>query len=296
MKFKTLYAATLLIASSAVLADPITITTPSGTTDAFNSLVAGDLPVTSVYTNNGAISQGFETSELVGQTLAFSDAGGGTIGQFSPLIGTSSTAGYGEDWSLDFSYALAGWATFIDDIYNTGSPLFADGTMDQLATGFDAIFPTYTGGTFEFFYTDLNTTISTKVLELELDNVEITGSGIVFNALVNFDWYAGGDSFVEDFFIDESGFSFYELATAGGAVTEARDVHFRADFNVDNNVIPTCVDAACTTLERETNIDLSGVFSVPEPTSIAILGLGLLGLENGFHPEPSQLFYLGAAV
>ena len=29
---------------------------------------------------------------------------------------------------------------------------------------------------------------------------------------------------------------------------------------------------------------------------VAFLGLGLLGLENGFHPEPSQLFFLGAAV
>lgn len=29
---------------------------------------------------------------------------------------------------------------------------------------------------------------------------------------------------------------------------------------------------------------------------IAFIGLGLLGLENGFHPEESQLFFLGAAV
>ena len=29
---------------------------------------------------------------------------------------------------------------------------------------------------------------------------------------------------------------------------------------------------------------------------ISFMGLGLLGLENGFHPEPSQLFFLGAAV
>ena len=29
---------------------------------------------------------------------------------------------------------------------------------------------------------------------------------------------------------------------------------------------------------------------------IAFIGLGLLGLENGFHPEKSQLFFLGAAI
>jgi|TARA_B110000008_G_C16913905_1_gene541846 drug/metabolite transporter (DMT)-like permease len=29
---------------------------------------------------------------------------------------------------------------------------------------------------------------------------------------------------------------------------------------------------------------------------IAFIGLGLLGLENGFHPEPSQLFFLSAAI
>ncbi|MGK0476858.1 MAG: drug/metabolite transporter (DMT)-like permease [Oleispira sp.] len=29
---------------------------------------------------------------------------------------------------------------------------------------------------------------------------------------------------------------------------------------------------------------------------VAFIGLGLLGLENGFHPEKSQLFFLGAAI
>lgn len=29
---------------------------------------------------------------------------------------------------------------------------------------------------------------------------------------------------------------------------------------------------------------------------VAFIGLGLLGLENGFHPEPSQLFFLSAAI
>ncbi len=29
---------------------------------------------------------------------------------------------------------------------------------------------------------------------------------------------------------------------------------------------------------------------------VAFIGLGLLGLENGFHPEPSQIFFLSAAI
>ncbi len=39
-------------------------------------------------------------------------------------------------------------------------------------------------------------------------------------------------------------------------------------------------------------VERSNWFALP----IAFIGLGLLGLENGFHPEPSQLFFLGAAV
>lgn len=280
MKLRTLYTtAALLIVSSVASADPITITNPFGTTLPFNSLGATDLPVTSVYVNDGTIVPGNEATGLVGTTLAFTDNGLGTIGQFSPLLGTVPTAGYGDDWVLDFSYSLSGVANFVDGAANA---LLADGTLDANGDGvidqFDAIIPTYSGGIFEFFYRNVHTSASTKVLEMDLSGFQVSGPSVIFDATVDYSWYAGGSSLVDNFFTDDSGYTFYELAQSGGAVAQAEEISFRADFNVDPNLLPTCENTACDNLTRNTDLNLSAVFAVPEPTSIAILGLGLLGL------------------
>lgn len=280
MKLRTLYTtAALLIVSSVASADPITITNPFGTTSPFNSLGATDLPVTSVYVNDGTIAQGNEATGLIGTTLAFTDNGFGTIGQFAPLLGSGPTVGYGDDWELDFSYSLSGVASFVDGAANA---LLADGTLDGNGDGvidqFDAIIPTYSGGVFEFFFRNKQTNASTKVLEMNLSGFQVSGPSVIFDAAVDYSWYAGGSSLVDNFFTDDSGYTFYELAQSGGAVAQAQEISFRADFNVDPNLLPTCEDAACANLTRDTDLNLSAVFAVPEPTSIAILGLGLLGL------------------
>lgn len=272
---KILSVAILAGMSSTAFADPINITTDYGTTSDFTALGATNLPVTSTYTNDGSISMGSEATDLVGKTLAFSDVGAGVIDTLDPLLGSVTTVGYGDDWKLDFTYTVGGFATFVDSFIPTPPNGSMDFDNDGEIDPDDAIVPTFTSGVFEIFYDDLSGANDTKVLELSLVGFEVNGPDVIFTAEVDWSWYGGGTPFIEDFFTDAgSGDSFYDLSTS----VPPQVVRFRADFNVDPNFLPTCVDAACATLTRSTDINVSAVFSVPEPASIAMLSLGLLGV------------------
>jgi len=191
--------------------------------------------------NNGVVD--------VGETVV--DSGSGGVDSLLlggvPLteISGGDTENYGTNWGLTFSY---------NDL--TGTVAYTDGGSGILAS--------YTSGTINVYYSD--TLGATNVLALTIDISSSTGT--IGNFLLYGDvTYAASNLF---YFADNSEWS----SLLGAPVTIAA----RIDTNVDTNVVPS----PCGTgflCRNDVTLNGSVEFArVPEPGTVALLGMGLLGL------------------
>lgn len=199
-----------------------------------------------------------------GASLALNNVTGFTPNQVLNL--SDSNNGYGSNWLLSFG------------IQNLTGKITSFGTGPEIT--YDA------GSVLKMYFFD-----SANPLGNNFMNIKITGGssgtgGTVLNGVVDF---TGTDAGYRNLF--HSGTqscmgsnSFYDIWLNCGAPPSAMEIQFRGDFNTDVNILTAAsvigkdADNHLLIQVKDAKHDGSATFDIPEPATLALAGLALIGV------------------
>lgn len=237
------------------------------TTGVFTEFGFSQLLATSIYDTDG---MGNLTGGVVDTNIAANLAAAGVPAAGTALDGLTAV-------SLVSPNCAAGQCD-IDALSPLVPPLGTDNegflqTWDiqveyNLIATLGAFGPVYTGGYIEFFFNDFADVNDRSILKAEVTGSNLTAA----NLDINF-----------DITMAEAGFLFVKQGATFVDVADRLTPGQYASFALDTNVNPPIPTADQLLLVgdkaiRQTTLDGSITAAIPEPASIAMLGLGLLGL------------------